>query len=152
MYNIRQMSNVLKIIKVRMLLNVMRTSSHPYLQLLIFMLLQWKLTKPTSSILNTTTSQFQYIQTCLLLLHAGVHCVWHYNLEYESQLDDTLHMTLAAMGGGLLFTVARSSTMWNVTVTKVTFHLPPIATHLLGEWTLPSHALVLCSSEALHLF
>jgi len=37
-------------------------------------------------------------------------------------------------------------------VTKVTFHLPPTATHLLGEWTLPSHALVLCSSEALHLF
>jgi len=37
-------------------------------------------------------------------------------------------------------------------VTKVTFHLPPTATHLLGEWTLPSHTLVLCSSEALHLF
>jgi len=37
-------------------------------------------------------------------------------------------------------------------VTKVTFHLPPTATHLLGEWTPPSHALVLCSSEALHLF
>ena len=32
-------------------------------------------------------------------------------------------------------------------VTKVTFHLPPTATHLLGEWTLPSHALVLCSSD-----
>jgi len=36
-------------------------------------------------------------------------------------------------------------------VTKVTFHLLPTATHLLGEWTLPSHALVLCSSEALHM-
>ena len=33
------------------------------------------------------------------------------------------------------------------TVTKVTFHLPPTATHPLGEWTLPSHALVLCSSD-----
>jgi len=32
-------------------------------------------------------------------------------------------------------------------VTKVTFHLPPTATHLLGEWTLPSRALVLCSSD-----
>ena len=32
-------------------------------------------------------------------------------------------------------------------VTKVTFHLPPTATHPLGEWTLPSHALVLCSSD-----
>ena len=37
-------------------------------------------------------------------------------------------------------------------VTKVTFHLPPTATHLLGEWTLPSRALVLCSLEALHPF
>ena len=33
-------------------------------------------------------------------------------------------------------------------VTKVTFHLPPTATHLLGEWTLPSHALLLISSDA----
>jgi len=35
----------------------------------------------------------------------------------------------------------------NECVTKVTFHLPPTATHPLGEWTLPSHALVLCSSD-----
>jgi len=33
-------------------------------------------------------------------------------------------------------------------VTKVTFHLPPTATHLLGELTLPSHALLLISSDA----
>jgi len=32
-------------------------------------------------------------------------------------------------------------------VTKVTFHLPPTATHLLGVWTLPSRVLVLCSSD-----
>ena len=35
----------------------------------------------------------------------------------------------------------------SVSVTKVTFHLPPTATHFLGEWTLPSRALVLCSSD-----
>jgi len=38
--------------------------------------------------------------------------------------------------------------MYVTYVTKVTFHLPPTATHLLGEWTLPSRALLLISSDA----
>jgi len=33
-------------------------------------------------------------------------------------------------------------------VTKVTVHLPPTATHLLGECTLPPRALLLVSSDA----
>ena len=60
---------------------------------------------------------------------------------------------IARIGNFLqLCTTVNDSLISREGVTKVTFHLPPTATHLLGEWTLPSHALVLCSSEALHLF
>jgi len=50
---------------------------------------------------------------------------------------------------GEVFTVLDGSLYLFGPVTKVTFHLPPTATHLLGEWTLPPHALLLISSDAL---
>jgi len=38
-------------------------------------------------------------------------------------------------------------TLHSYTVTKVTVHLPPTATRLLGECTVPPHALLLASSD-----
>ena len=52
-------------------------------------------------------------------------------------------ITSAEEGG---YVLVRSVCLF-VCVTKVTFHPPPTATHFLGEWTLPSRALVLCSSD-----
>jgi len=75
-------------------------------------------------------------------------------IGYGRRLDGEYGVGMGVLDGGGDRRRGRGS-FWgefDTSVTKVTFHLPPTATHLLGEWTLPSRALVLCSSEALHLF
>ena len=73
--------------------------------------------------------------------------LYHSRRDLHNTAPSSLHIEQKSSAVATHF-VTRNNISDLQTVTKVTVHLPPTATHLLGECTLPPRALLLASSDA----